>query len=643
MNGFMRSLGFSKRSFMTDQRGVVAWLTIVAAVPLTLLMFYMVNSNKAIHEQTRTQDAADMVALVHAAEAARSLNTVSMNQVSMTQAFVAGSTAGSLVTTIYIHDAILIAAIVKTVAYMVKTCKKYLKIPWVGVALAAACAVPSIALLTRLGVHAYRVNSILWEFDPKQAFETASRSVDSLNAKNQDLVDRFPDAVRVASKEIAQSAMVTDYYFDDACADGKAASCSEGDTKRLGMELPIVKNKDEGNIYGYLHFCAAMHFGTPGFEINLGGMVDTVLDGAGAPGVLSGVISSAAGKVMGSLQAVGGSVPITFMNGSYFQRGFKPNKGPFLSGTDEDPNIRDLVDARTGIGAHLAWYYDQAKVKHLFNGLWQPIQAVTEVIETISYIADPSSSYTSTNHGMETPDAGDIISNGSEGLTEEQLAELNTATEEVGVPNTSAPETSTSNDGGARVGKKLAPITYPWEQEEENNVYTWMVNLRTINICAGDPTSSVLGAFFSGGNAVTDFLGDHVFHSLPTVNVYHPRGVELLPKLLQPAENYTDHYKALALVNREPNKYWAPKVFRGSKDKKQSFYKYAQAIVYNREEIGLYSQNWEARLIPATRLQDAQGVVSRMTDDKITDSFTDLKNDLSSVTGEATWGTVVAK
>ena len=65
--------------FFKSERGAIGYIAIIAAVPLVLTLFLIVNSAKSVNDRTRNQDAADMVAMVHAAEAARSLNTLSMN------------------------------------------------------------------------------------------------------------------------------------------------------------------------------------------------------------------------------------------------------------------------------------------------------------------------------------------------------------------------------------------------------------------------------------------------------------------------------------------------------------------------------------------------------------------------------------
>jgi len=86
----------SLRRFREDERGAAAFLMVCGMVPLVLLVFFMVNTAKSINDKNRAQDAADAIALAHATETARALNTISMNQVTLTQTFATSLNASSL-------------------------------------------------------------------------------------------------------------------------------------------------------------------------------------------------------------------------------------------------------------------------------------------------------------------------------------------------------------------------------------------------------------------------------------------------------------------------------------------------------------------------------------------------------------------
>jgi hypothetical protein len=516
--------------FRNDKRGAIAWITIVAGVPLIMLMFYMVNSAKAIQDQTRTQDAADMIALVHAAEAARSLNTISMNQVTMTQAFASGVTSGTLFDVTVQHIARVVLAEAAIALFIVQTCNKYLDIPYVGAILFATCSLPADELAIEVGINGVKAGLLLSKYDPLGAFNIAKKTVKALNKMNEELVNRFPQAVSVAAKQIAQSAKVTDIYFDDSCAQGIATSC-DSSNKRQGMELPIVKDKQNE---AYYTFCAALHFGTGGFDL---------------------------GSIIPGLPSVGGSL----MNGSYVKRGFPILKGPMYGGKSNE-HLRDFINDETDIGKILKKYWDLAERKQLYDGntiigfLW-----------------------------------GDSL--GDKGLQ------------------------------------------YPYEQKEDSNLFTDWVDLKIALQCLGAASIPGLSQILSVLGALT--------HDVPKMDLYYPiddggSGFSALPDFpkIQPGiDDYSDHYKPLAFVYRKSNKRWMPKVF---KDTNKGFYAYSEALVFNPDEIGLYSQNWQSRLIPAKKMETLSSIVSRMGS-KAPSDFSDLKTDLQSVQGDSSWSEVVAK
>ena len=121
------------RQFLESERGAIGFVAIFAAIPLLVALFMIVNSAKSINDRTRNQDAADMIAMVHAAEAARSLNTMSMNQVSMTQVFATGVTSGSMIPLILTQDAMALTNVAILTSWQWDMCDdryKLLKLIW---------------------------------------------------------------------------------------------------------------------------------------------------------------------------------------------------------------------------------------------------------------------------------------------------------------------------------------------------------------------------------------------------------------------------------------------------------------------------------------------------------------------------------
>ncbi|GLQ35938.1 hypothetical protein GCM10007939_22220 [Amylibacter marinus] len=345
---FFKKIRQSIIDFQEDRRGAIAWLTVIAAVPLTVLMFYMVNTSKAVHDKTRAQDTSDMIALLHAAEGARAMNTLSMNHVSLTQAFSSGSNAAALHSVSLLQAAITAGGIFEAGLELWSTCKKWaqMSLPFdINWALFAACTVPYDLLILDLAVNEGQVLALQWKYDPHGAFKNADNSIKALNAKNKAIIDRYPEAVMKASQQIAQDSKVSAIYFDDPCVTGTSATCAVSNTAAnmgMGMDLPVDKNKFPDS---YTSFCAAMYFGT------LGGALPVSLPGGlGNPGV-------------------------SFLNGSFVRRGFDSLKGPMRGGKDPNVFLPDHVDVESGIGDVLEYYDDIAREeKRMYDGLifsWQ--------------------------------------------------------------------------------------------------------------------------------------------------------------------------------------------------------------------------------------------------------------------------------
>jgi hypothetical protein len=562
-----------------DESGAVGYLAAFAVLPLTLLLFYLVNSSEEIFEKNRTQDAADMIALAHASEAARSLNTISMNQVSMTQVFAAGVTSSSLIPIILAQDMMALQSGAMAAAWYAKTCNKnykYLKsIPKIGAALYAAafaaCIAPLAAIETELMVNGINTTAILWKFDVYKAKDTASNAIEALNKKNQAIYDRFPEAVSAQAEQIAQAIKVTEIYFDNSCnGSPRATSCDDGDLHQ-GMDLPIEKNKRPA---GYLRFCAGLHLGTGGFSLGSFGLpgLDTDIDLGGA-----------------------------LINSSYAKRGFPMNKGPLTSGgNDEHPHLRDFVNRETRIGMLMEEYYHTLSTKNMFDGFMYGINTPKSIARGIEA-------------GLELGDLANVDFQGDDNYEPIQEA----------IPAV-----------GQKALDKVGGINWPREQTEEKNEYKSLVNLRVANMCAGDITSAVPGL-----NALSSFFS-FATGALPQVNVYHPADEGITPTLQPGLDDFSDNYKVVSFAVRQRNSRWAPSVFENPVE---GFFGYAQSIVHNPDEIGLYTQNWQGRLMHSTKFEDSgQTVVQRMQNDAPAE-FDPLASRLDAVVGSGTWQRLVVR
>lgn len=596
----------------------MAYLGILGAIPMVMLMFYIVNSASAIQDKTRNQDAADMIALVHAAEAARSLNTVGMNQVTMTQVFAAGVTSGSLMPIIILQIGLAAQATVAVTAANFKMCKKYkiLIIPKLVAAAKAACMVPSALFAARMGALSARLATIIPEYSVFDAVQTMTKSVDALNAINDEIYSRFPEAVSVQAQQIAKDFNVTNIYFDDSCANGsgdeprRAGSCksNSGGDQRQGMNLPIIKASDlpisnTKRLAAHLRFCAGLKRGTVGGSIGPG-------------------------------------ISVTAMNGSYTLRGFDALEGPLdFGGPDNNNHLTDHINDLTKIGEMLEDYDFEINGPFVYDGLMfganVPFVAIDSAytaskvgqaaVDGITALAPPPSADDAREQLEAAGDTGGVTTDQIDAALEgfEQVAAISPI--------------------GAKKPKNSGAIPMPGRsrQTEEENSYKDLVTARVANMCAGDPLGGALDAF--GLQGVADSLPSVVnfaLGALPAINVWFPADEGMIPTILPDIEDFSDHYKVVAFSNRKPNNRWSENVFGNPV---QQFFTYSQGIVFNADEINLFSQNWEAMLMPATKLEDSGAdIAQRMRAAKPT-GYEPLADRLDAVVGEGTWADVVTR
>lgn len=550
--------------FRRNERGAVAWLMCCGAVPMLLLLFYLTNTTKNIHEKSRTQDAADAIALVHATEAARALNTMSMNNVSLTQAFAAGTTSGALNDVAIFQAALSGLGSAAAAGYGAKICKKWKKIPKIGAALFAACYIPNGTLAADAAYNAARAGLVLWNYDPHGAYTNAKNAALDLDAMNKEIVNKFPKRVGESASVAAKSAKVTDIYFDKNCAYGQASSCSNSN-KRQGMELPLDRNTTKS----VLGFCAAMHFGSLGVKLDLPTKVIP-------------------------------PVAVTLANGSYLRRKFPTGKGPMYGGKGKKTHLRDYINEETSIGYIIHDYYRMARRKQLVDGILALPFVGFNAVKVVT--------------GM----AKDVFKGGDGDVPSEVLEAIGTMYD---VPI------------GTSLEKKFK-LNYPYKQSDDDNFYTDVVDFRIGTKCIGGAIPGVTQVLNSLSSVPMPFS------TMPDFDTYYPKGVSFPPLPGPPSlDDFDDGFKPLGFTYRKPNKRWAPKLY---KDPTKGFYAYSQAITFNPDEIGIYSQNWQARLMKADRIEIPGPVADRMQS-KAGGDFGTLASNLKKVKDLTGWKQVNAK
>jgi hypothetical protein len=566
--------------FLRDRRGQVAFLTVVGMIPSTFLMFSIVNSGAAIQDATRSQDAADMIALVHAAEGARSMNTLAMNHVSLAQNYVTAVHASSMQQTLAIHQGVVTGAGLQAGLYIAQTCRPYASIPFIGAALAAACAAPAATYITELGAEFARAARIRAIYRPADLLRTANDALNALNDQNAEIINRFSHAVSQQAIILAQAHRISDFYYDEGCR-GRAGSRCEPSNPWHGLDLPVTINQP---MQAHLNFCMGLFYGTGGL-------------GAGAASLLSGI------------PGIGGFSGIPLMNGSFARRGFPVNEGPMYGGAAGGDRYLPVHMSRTsGLGQALHDYQNMARERNLYNGLWNahlawswPIRATEAVVRIAS---------------------GSTRGRGRWVSLVNRLALGGTST--------------------ARYTGGQALDYFGRRQQPHDNIFTDLVQARVLTRCAG-VTGGGAGALDQVIGALSQLGGLVGFQPVAQFDLYYPvqasGGLGGLPRVMPGLDDFPDAYRPLALTFRQGGTRWSPTRFP---DPNTGFIRYAQALTYNPDETSMFSQNWRARLMPATRMHDRQAIINRMAA-RSPAAFNEFRADLQSVGGAAGWTDLVTR
>lgn len=584
----MNRLGRSLEAFCRDRRAQMAFLTIVGLIPITALMFSIVNSGSTLQDATRSQDAADMIALVHAAEGARSMNTLAMNHVSLTQNYTTAVHASTLDDTITIHLAVLTGAILEANLYIADTCGEYPQRfgPKVGGILFGICAAPTLTYIGELVLEVDRTLGIRSDYRPEAAYRVASDALRALNAQNREIYDRFPQAVFEQAGLMAEAHRIDDLYFDESCARGVATSCDPANP-RQGMELPVTINEP---MAAYLGFCSGLFFGTGGLAT---GHVPLLGD---IPGL----------SILGST---------SLMNGSFERRLFPLNEGPMYGGAANGERYLPIHVSRTsGIGQALEDYQDMAHETRMYDGVINVLQTPTRIASFAARLARRI-----------------LLGRSTGGIQRSYERRARSILDYLIIGGT-----STAEYGGPG-------LAYPMDQTRDRNIFTIIVEARVAAQCAGlTGQGSGFGDQLVGFvSRVPDLFG--LSEPMPQFDLYHPvqgaNAVGGVVTILPGIDDFPDDYRPLAFVFRESNDRWAPNLFI---DPNEGFVRYAQSIIFNPDELSMFSQNWRARLIPATRLLDRQAVLDRM-EGEIPESMQEFRRDLEAVGDVDGWDLVVTR
>lgn len=286
------------RSALQVRDGGVGLLTALALIPITLMLLAAMNSGQASHERRALQDSADAIVLSHQRWAARSLNTLAMNQVASTQVISVAIGAEALDDTLGILRGYSWGAIGWITKHALRECPKFRFLPAVIV-----CAIQH-GIETREAVSALRyVSRTRSKYQLSNVIAFAHQALRTLDDLNHEIIERFPRAMQDMAQGHADRSGLEDWYFVHGCQAPGTRSCETQPT-RGGKGLPVIAE-------GVFERCQALNFGT--------------------------------------------------LNGrtGFSSRGFPIGSGPLrYGGSEQTPDLKDHINKESEIGERLESFYE---------------------------------------------------------------------------------------------------------------------------------------------------------------------------------------------------------------------------------------------------------------------------------------------
>ena len=213
--------GWLRRAAERRRRGAIALLAVVALIPVATLYAASMNGGQAVHDRQHAQDAADALARMHATWSARSLNTISMNNVEAAQLLTVAIGSEALESALWELNLRANVAI-GTIAVHSLLCFGYRR-PW-----RIAWCLREHYRYTRPAREARRhVSGTRSRFDPAFGIRTAHRGLRAIDAMNERIVARFPAAIGDMAEDYRRSLKVDALHFADPCQ-GEGEGCRAG-------------------------------------------------------------------------------------------------------------------------------------------------------------------------------------------------------------------------------------------------------------------------------------------------------------------------------------------------------------------------------------------------------------------------------
>lgn len=307
--------------FHADRRGSYTLISVFGAIPFVFLVLQILNVGSVNLDRMRAQNAADALAQTHAQWTARSLNTISMNNVAMTQAATVAVGSAAL------HGALIelgargTAVSGNIAAHGVKVCAPFVKKAYdlaqaaqaaaalavtgigaaVPAALAAAAVTAAASAVICTAEHALSsvpalvsvgyAGTMTALYTPVYGVISSNKATDALSAVNERIHERTPEEIGRILQAVARVDGADAFYVHRDCSDGLfGEECDSGDAA-LGMPLPA----DEYHPSALPEFCFQSN--TRLVEALTGGLVgDTLGAGGTVLNTLGTVSAMAAGR-----------------------------------------------------------------------------------------------------------------------------------------------------------------------------------------------------------------------------------------------------------------------------------------------------------------------------------------------------------
>lgn len=584
-----------KETLSRRRKGAVAMIGVAAMIPLTAMFAANVNTGQMIEERRKTQDAADALAMTHGAWTARSLNMLSMNRITSMQllSVAAGSEAleGTL-QEVEFHAALVAAHIT---IHGAQHCpfKFVLDAPWTPICIGwhALVGIPALKALMGTSFSLSEVPGLdgLLDFDP-----------DALSdEERENLEDQGIDPNNLGAPMGLMNGMAQNGVWDiRRLYDPKhgAETAKKALKAVIGMDEQIIKNFPQvmaelGEEYIRLHDVDDFHFNDPcngagldncSKQATRNGMALPIEE---VPSFSLGNLDVTAGIDIGGMTS-GVSERARYCGGFYLGT---PGAGPFnLMNTTFKargfPNNRGPLSyggsrSRPNLKVFINERTEIGRILYDFKRFYRRDNILSHLPRYLAIGLDPFA----------------------------QWANLKGPQNKVG-----------------------------------SNSFTRRFDFKMASICSGVKIDDLLPNFLPNLNDLPDWVPFQYMIRLdvmaPLPPLYKLKDVPTVqvPPWVQP-DQMPDPFRILALTQSEKNKRLADQVLT---DDVQNHYGYGQVGVYNPDDASLYSQNWQYRMMPATRADDARDL-GRDLSQQARASFRDLSRSLSGVS-HGTWGRVNA-